>query len=297
MRATSTELPRNDTASTAYGSQGARLNSAPPAAVRRTAGSTVWAPSSRPFAADSRSGSRPTRDGIDAWAALSKSVWPTPSRKAPAASSGMLAQPASIATASAGQHRGPAQVDRPHHPAPVQPVHQRAADQADQQPRGERGGADHADQQRVAGQRGGEQRPGGQGDPVAERGHRRGGPQLAEVAPEPDRHRRTSGAGVAVGSGAAAGSAVVLGSRGRGRLRRHRRLGPEEGHGERVRGLLGRRLRPELLDQRGQPVAELGGPRRVQPGPGDGHHVRRRRLGGPPAPPRRRRCAAASGRR
>jgi hypothetical protein len=83
--------------------------------------------------------------------------------------------------------QGVAGVDRHHHPAAVQPVDQRPADQREEQP-GEALGDDQAgDQAGVAGQGGGQQRPGDQGDAVAQVGDGVGRPQFGDVGSEAER--------------------------------------------------------------------------------------------------------------
>jgi hypothetical protein len=113
-----------------------------------------------------------------------------------------------------GEHGHPEQADGdaaggvdPHHQqAAVQPVDQRPADQREQQPGKPLGDGEAGDQPRVAGQAGGQQRPGDQGDAVAQVGHGAGCPQFGEVGPEAARAQVASlwpeGSGLTIRAGA-----------------------------------------------------------------------------------------------
>lgn len=77
-----------------------------------------------------------------------------------------------------------APVDAPHHPAPIPAVDQRTADQPEQQPGQPAGKGDQRDRQRVATERGRQQRQGGQNHPITGRGDSHGGPQPVVAGPE-----------------------------------------------------------------------------------------------------------------
>ena len=100
MAATRAEPAPKETASAAKGIQADSENSNPPAGGPASCSATIRVPASRPLARASRPGSRETKDGMSAWEAVSTRVWPVPSRNPVAISSGMLAQPASTATAN-----------------------------------------------------------------------------------------------------------------------------------------------------------------------------------------------------
>jgi hypothetical protein len=159
-------------------------NNQPPAGGPARCWPTVRAPYSWLLARSSRWLSWVTSARMSDWAALSNSVCALPSRN-PMATQQRDGRPAGQHRHSQDRDQGEAApVDAPHHPAPIPAVDQRAADQPEQQPGQPAGRGDQRDRQRVATERGRQQRQGGQNHPITGRRDGHGGPQPVAAGPE-----------------------------------------------------------------------------------------------------------------